>query len=114
MSCCSAAPRSPGHGRQRLLSSVIPVVSPSEISAPASFPGRNPNSDHSNTLRVILIEIYVFSNDQRWGPYEAIQADIFDHIFSALPEFDLRPFQNPTGSEIVAAAATLREGAQPG
>ena len=66
------------------------------------------------TERGLQIEIYVFSNDQRWGPYEAIQADIFDHIFSALPEFDLRPFQNPTGSEIVAAAATLREGAQPG
>ena len=61
------------------------------------------------TERGLQIEIYVFSNDQRWGPYEAIQADIFDHIFSALPEFDLRPFQNPTGSEIVAAATTLRE-----
>ena len=65
------------------------------------------------TERGLQIEIYVFSNDQRWGPYEAIQADIFDHIFSALPEFDLRPFQNPTGSEIVSAAATLRESAQP-
>ena len=65
------------------------------------------------TERGLQIEIYVFSNDQRWAQYEAIQADIFDHIFSALPEFDLRPFQNPTGSEIVAAAATLREGAQP-
>jgi len=46
------------------------------------------------------IEIYVFSNDQRWDYYEGIQADIFDHIYAALPEFDLRAFQNPTGADI--------------
>ncbi len=43
------------------------------------------------------IEIYVFSNDQAWTNYEAIQADIFDHLLAALPEFELRVFQNPTG-----------------
>ena len=45
------------------------------------------------------IEIYVFSNDQVWANYEAIQADIFDHILAVIPEFDLRIFQNPTGSD---------------
>ncbi len=45
------------------------------------------------------IEIYVFSNEQEWAKYEAIQADIFDHILSILPEFDLRVFQNPTGDD---------------
>jgi miniconductance mechanosensitive channel len=48
------------------------------------------------------IEIYVFSNDQAWANYEGIQADIFDHIFATLPEFGLRPFQNPTGSDIAS------------
>jgi len=43
------------------------------------------------------IEIYVFSNDIEWANYEAIQANIFDHILAAIPEFDLRVFQNPTG-----------------
>jgi len=43
------------------------------------------------------VEIYVFSNDQVWANYETIQADIFDHILAALPIFDLRIFQNPTG-----------------
>ena len=43
------------------------------------------------------IEIYVFSNDQAWGNYEAIQADIFDHILAVIPEFGLRVFQEPTG-----------------
>ncbi len=45
------------------------------------------------------IEIYVFSNDQVWANYEAIQADIFDHILAVIPEFELRVFQDPTGSD---------------
>ncbi|NIP43239.1 MAG: mechanosensitive ion channel [candidate division Zixibacteria bacterium] len=45
------------------------------------------------------IEIYVFSKDQVWANYEAIQADIFDHILAVVPLFDLRVFQNPTGND---------------
>lgn len=52
------------------------------------------------TSKGIPIEIYVFSNDQAWANYEAIQADIFDHIMAVLPQFDLRVFQEPTGSDI--------------
>ncbi len=47
----------------------------------------------------IPIEIYVFSNDQAWANYEAIQADIFDHILAVIPEFELSVFQNPTGED---------------
>ncbi len=43
------------------------------------------------------IEIYVFTNDTVWANYEAIQADIFDHILAVIPEFDLRVYQNPSG-----------------
>jgi miniconductance mechanosensitive channel len=46
------------------------------------------------------LEIYVFSNDQAWANYEAIQADIFDHILASLSEFELRPFQSPTGDDV--------------
>ncbi|MCW8924732.1 MAG: mechanosensitive ion channel [Xanthomonadales bacterium] len=48
------------------------------------------------------IEIYVFSKDQVWANYEAIQADIFDHILAVIPEFDLRVYQNPTGNDFRA------------
>jgi len=48
------------------------------------------------------IEIYVFSSDQAWANYEAIQADIFDHILAVVPEFELRVFQNPTGADFRA------------
>jgi miniconductance mechanosensitive channel len=45
------------------------------------------------------IEIYVFSNDTRWTHYEAIQADIFDHLLAVVREFDLRAFQYPSGKD---------------
>lgn len=43
------------------------------------------------------IQIYAFTNTTEWGEYEAIQSDIFSHIFAVLPEFDLRIFQEPGG-----------------
>ncbi|MBT3294104.1 MAG: mechanosensitive ion channel [Verrucomicrobia bacterium] len=51
------------------------------------------------TERGLPIEIYVFSSDQVWANYEAIQGDIFDHVLAAIPEFGLRVFQNPTGAD---------------
>jgi miniconductance mechanosensitive channel len=51
------------------------------------------------------IEIYVFSNNQEWANYEAIQADIFDHILAVLPHFELRVFQHPTGRDFRAMTA---------
>ena len=51
------------------------------------------------TEKGIPLEIYVFSKDQAWANYEAIQADIFDHVLAIIPEFGLRVFQNPTGTD---------------
>ncbi len=51
------------------------------------------------TERGLPVEIYVFSNDQKWANYEAIQSDIFDHILAIIPEFELKIFQNPTGDD---------------
>jgi len=52
------------------------------------------------TEKGLCLEIYCFSKDQRWVHYEGIQADIFDHILAVLSEFDLKIFQNPSGSDI--------------
>jgi miniconductance mechanosensitive channel len=46
------------------------------------------------------LEIYVFSNDIVWANYEAIQADIFDHILAVVPEFGIRVFQKPSGHDL--------------
>ena len=45
------------------------------------------------------IEIYVFSNDNKWANYENIQSDIFDHLIASTKYFDLRIFQNPSGHD---------------
>ena len=52
----------------------------------------------------IPIEIYVFTNDTNWNNYEAIQADIFDHIIAVTSRFDLTIFQNPSGRDFQGLA----------
>lgn len=54
------------------------------------------------------LEIYVFSSDQRWAYYEAIQSDIFDHIFAIIHEFDLKLYQNPTGQDFNRAFSNIK------
>ena len=54
------------------------------------------------TSEGLPIELYIFTSDTDWIAYESIQADIFDHLISILPEFGLRVFQNPTGSDVLA------------
>ncbi|MBU4034299.1 MAG: mechanosensitive ion channel family protein [Proteobacteria bacterium] len=55
------------------------------------------------TAQGLPMEIYVFSSEQAWAEYEAIQADIFDHILAAVPEFGLRIFQFPSGHDLKGA-----------
>lgn len=45
----------------------------------------------------IPLEIYVFCKEYQTSVYEKIQSDIFDHILSAMSEFDLHVFQHPSG-----------------
>ncbi len=46
------------------------------------------------------LEIYCFSKTTAWSAYEDIQADIFDHLYSIMPEFGLKAYQQPSGSDI--------------
>jgi miniconductance mechanosensitive channel len=48
----------------------------------------------------VAVEMYVFSSTTNWRDYEAIQADILDHVLAMLPEFGLRIFQHPTGMDV--------------
>jgi miniconductance mechanosensitive channel len=57
------------------------------------------------TDKGLPLEIYVFSKDQAWTNYEALQADIFDHILAIMPQFGLRVFQNPTGDDFQKLAS---------
>ncbi len=46
------------------------------------------------------LEIYCFTNTTVWTEYEDIQADIFDHLLAIVPDFGLRLFQKPAGSDL--------------
>jgi miniconductance mechanosensitive channel len=46
------------------------------------------------------LEIYVFCKDKAWANYEAIQSDIFDHLLAIVPEFGLKVYQYPSGSDV--------------
>ncbi|MCY4400205.1 MAG: mechanosensitive ion channel [Gemmatimonadetes bacterium] len=48
----------------------------------------------------VTIEIYCFSNDTAWANYENFQADIFDHLIAILPDFGLKAYQTPSGSDV--------------
>ncbi len=48
----------------------------------------------------VPLEIYVFTADTDWIVYEGIQSDVLDHLLAMLPEFGLRLFQSPSGSDV--------------
>ncbi len=51
------------------------------------------------------LEVYAFTKTTAWGSYEAIQAEIFEHLVAAAPAFGLRVFQQPTGTDFRVLAA---------
>ncbi len=48
------------------------------------------------------LEVYAFTRTTAWDAYEAIQADIFEHLVAAAPAFGLKVFQQPTGTDFRA------------
>jgi len=52
-----------------------------------------------STPKGLPIEIYAFSSDNSWAAMEEIQANIFDHIFAILSEFNLQIYQEPSGND---------------
>ena len=43
------------------------------------------------------LEVYCFSSNTQWVPYEQLQAEIIEYLVAKLSEFELRPFQAVTG-----------------
>lgn len=52
------------------------------------------------TAQGVPLEVYCFSADIVWENYEAIQSDIFDHLYAATEFFDLRLYQQVSGRDI--------------
>ena len=66
---------------------------------------QNPNLNHDLTMLVrqkdptefgVPLQIYCFSAKTDWLSYEAIQNDIFDHIYAVVKQFDLKVYQRPS------------------
>lgn len=56
----------------------------------------------------IPIQLYFFTDTVVWTEYEGIQSDVFDHVLAVIPEFGLRVFQNPAGSDVAALGDFLQ------
>jgi len=48
------------------------------------------------------VEIYCFSNNNEWVPYEDIQSGIVDYVYAVVGQFGLKTFQSPAGSDLEA------------
>ena len=51
------------------------------------------------TAQGLPLELYFFSANTAWVAYEHLQADIFEHLLAMMPEFGLKVFQAPSGSD---------------
>ena len=69
----------------------------------------NPNLNHNLTMLVrqkdptefgVPLQIYCFSAKTDWISYEAIQNDIFDHVYAVVSQFDLKVYQRPSSYSI--------------
>ncbi len=63
------------------------------------------------TERGLPLQVYAFGADTAWVNYEALQADIFDHLLAVIPEFGLRVFQEPTGWDFERLGGAAASGA---
>ncbi len=52
------------------------------------------------TPQGLPLELYFFSADTAWVAYEHLQADVFEHILAVMPEFGLKVFQAPAGTDL--------------
>ncbi len=54
------------------------------------------------TPQGLPLELYFFTHQTSWKPYEHIQADIFDHVYAIVGRFGLRLYQAPSGTDLLA------------
>ena len=52
------------------------------------------------TDKGLPLEVYCFSHSKIWEEYEILIADLFDHFYSVVQEFELYTFESPSGNDI--------------
>ncbi len=69
----------------------------------------------------VPLEIYCFSKEVQWIPYERVQSKIMEHLLAVLPSFSLRVFQRSSDIyqqgrhqiDVVGGAFPLEHGKSP-
>ena len=56
------------------------------------------------TAQGMPIELYFFSANTAWVKYEALQAEVFDHVLAVVHQFGLKVFQSPSGLDLQSLA----------
>ena len=56
------------------------------------------------TAQGMPIELYFFSANTMWVKYEALQAEVFDHVLAVVHQFGLKVFQSPSGLDLQSLA----------
>ena len=52
------------------------------------------------------LQVYLFTKNNKFSPYENIQSEIFEHLLAILNEFDLKVYQQPTGEDLLSLTKT--------
>lgn len=59
------------------------------------------------TEKGIPIEVYFFTTIKKWDDYEHVICDVFDHLLAIIPEFELKVYQAPSGSDFAKVSASV-------
>lgn len=61
------------------------------------------------TSEGLPLQLYFFTRPKDWPSHEHIAADVMEHVIASLPEFGLRAYQKPAGSDISDLSASAGE-----
>jgi len=70
----------------------------------------HPLIDKKNTIMVrhrspagngLPVQVYAYTTNNAFVPYEHIQSEVFEHLIAILKEFELKVYQQPTGDDIL-------------
>jgi miniconductance mechanosensitive channel len=53
------------------------------------------------------LQVFLFSRDNQFIPFENLQSEIFEHMLAIMNEFDLKVFQHPTGHDLLSLSKRI-------
>jgi miniconductance mechanosensitive channel len=53
------------------------------------------------------LQVYAYTKNNQFTPYENIQSEIFEHLLAIMDEFELKVFQHPTGDDLLSLSTKM-------